>query len=138
MNYSVYVLDDEEPVCEIMRIVLESRGFRVKTATDGEKGLRLVLDEPPDILLVDIKMPKLNGFELINKLKNDPQYASIPIIIITSLTSESRRSDNEWKEKLGVQDFISKPFEPLEMVKRIEAILNINQPPVAEKDAGSN
>ena len=121
----VYVLDDEESVCEIMRIVLESRGYDVKTATDGEKGLNLVLEKTPDILLVDIKMPKINGYELINRLKQNPEYSSIPIIVITSLTTDSRRSDDEWKDKLGVQAFISKPFEPLDMVKIIEEELGL-------------
>ncbi len=123
MSSLVYVLDDEESVCELMRIVLESRGYRVDTATDGKKGLKMIQDEKPDLVVVDIKMPKLNGFEVISSMKQDPNLKDIPIIVITYLTSESRRSDDEWKDKMEVQDFISKPFEPLELVERIERIL---------------
>lgn len=119
----VYVFDDEEAICELMRIVLEGRNYKVGTATDGEKSLKMLLQKKPDIAVIDIKMPKLNGFELISKMKDNPDLADVPIIVITSLTSDSRRSDQEWKERLQVQDFISKPFEPLELVDRIEKVL---------------
>ncbi|MCD6385970.1 response regulator [Candidatus Sumerlaeota bacterium] len=126
MSKLVYVLDDEEAVCEIIRIVLESRGYSVATADDGEKGLKMIKEKKPDILIVDLKMPKLNGYELISQLKLNPELADIPIIVITSLTTESEHSDEEWREKMGVQDFISKPFEPLELVERIEKIIGNN------------
>ena len=128
MGYLVYVFDDEESVCEIIRIVLESRGYEVETATDGEKGLEMVLNKKPDMLIVDIKMPKLNGYELISRVKMSSDLADIPIIVITSLTTESNHSDDEWRTRLGVQDFISKPFEPLELVERIEKIRNSSKP----------
>lgn len=123
MSKLVYILDDEEAVCELLRIVLESRGYSVATADDGEKGLKMIEEKKPDILVVDLKMPKLNGYELISRLKLNPELADIPIIVITSITSESERSDEEWREKMDVQDFISKPFEPLELVERIEKII---------------
>ena len=126
MSKLVYVLDDEEAVCEIIRIVLERRGYSVATADDGEKGLKMIKEKKPDILIVDLKMPKLNGYELISQLKLNPELADIPIIVITSLTTESEHSDEEWREKMGVQDFISKPFEPLELVERIEKIIGNN------------
>ena len=123
MGTLVYVFDDEESICELMRIVLEGRNYEVGTATDGDKSLKMLLHKKPDIAIIDIKMPRLNGFELISRMKENPDLAQVPIIVITSLTSDSRRSDKEWKERLEVQDFISKPFEPLELVERIEKVL---------------
>ncbi len=123
MSRLVYVFDDEESICELMRIALESRGYKVKTANDGVEGLAMIKQEKPDLIIVSIKLPKLNGYELVSELKMNADYSDIPIIVITSLTSESTRSDEEWKESLGVQDFISKPFEPLTLIKRIESIL---------------
>lgn len=123
MGKLIYVFDDDEAVCELMRVALESRGYVVGTTTDGKKALKMVLDKKPDLAVIDIKMPNLSGYELISLLKTTPNLADIPIIVITGVTAESRRSDEEWREKLGVQDFISKPFAPLELVQRIGEIL---------------
>ncbi len=126
MEKLIYIFDDDEEVCEIMRISLESRGYRVATSTDGETALKMVLEKKPDLMVVDIKMPKLSGYELISEVKKNPNLSDIPIIVITGITSESRRSNEEWKNKIGVQDFISKPFAPLDLIDRIEKIVGTN------------
>ncbi|MCX7766247.1 MAG: response regulator [Candidatus Sumerlaeia bacterium] len=123
MGKLIYVFDDDEEVCEIMRISLEARGYEVATSTDGEIALNMVQERKPDLMVVDIKMPKINGYELISRVRMNPNLADIPIIVITGVTSESRRSNEEWKTKMGVQDFISKPFAPLDLINRIEQIL---------------
>ena len=133
MSKLIYVFDDEESICEIMRLVLESRGYQVGTANDGQRGLQMVKEHKPNLIIVSIKMPKLNGYELISQMKMSPDLADIPVIVITSLTSESTRSDEEWQQSMGVQGFVSKPFEPLALVRRIESILgNHNTPSPAD------
>jgi DNA-binding response OmpR family regulator len=119
----VYVLDDDREICELMKITLEARGYEVGEAYDGEQGLDLIKKKTPDLVILDLKMPKLNGYELINRMRSDSTLTNVPIIVLTSLTKGSSRSDEEWAKSLGVQDFITKPFEPIDLIKRVESLV---------------
>ena len=123
MEKLIYVVDDEKEVCELLRIALESRGYKVRTAFDGEQALKLIKKRKPHLLILDLKMPKMNGYEVINHLKSSQDFADIPIMVLTSLTQGSRRSDEDWKKSLEVADFITKPFEPLDIIKRVKKII---------------
>ncbi len=123
MGKLIYVVDDEKEVCELLRIALETRGYKVRAAFDGEAALKLIKKKKPDLLILDLKMPKMNGYEVINYLRYSEKFADIPIMVLTSLTQASRRSDEDWKESLDVEDFITKPFEPLDIIKRVEKII---------------
>ncbi len=126
---TICVLDDDPTLCDVVRILLETRDFRVLSATDGREGLEIILQSSPDLVLLDLKMPGLNGYEILNRIRATPPIAQIPVIVITSLTNGSRTTDAEWKSRMGVADFVSKPFEPLELVERIQAVLH---PPVSQ------
>jgi DNA-binding response OmpR family regulator len=119
----VYVLDDDREICELMKITLEARGYEVGEAYDGEQGLDLIKKKTPDLVILDLKMPKLYGYELINRMRSDSTLTNVPIIVLTSLTKGSSRSDEEWAKSLGVQDFITKPFEPIDLIKRVESLV---------------
>ena len=119
----VYMIDDDLELCELVKIALETRNYKVKYALDGEKGLKMLMKKPPDLLLLDIKMPKVTGYELLQKIHSTPKLADIPIIVLTVITKGSRKSDEEWRDSMDVSDFITKPFEPMDLLKRVDRIL---------------
>jgi CheY-like chemotaxis protein len=123
MSKLIYIVDDEKEICELLRIVLESRNYEVQVGYDGEDALMMIEKKKPDLLIIDMMMPRKNGYEVIARLKNIPETAQIPIMVLTSLTKGSRKSDEEWKKSLAVQDFITKPFEPLGILKRVQEIV---------------
>lgn len=127
MKPLVCIVDDEPEICDILRIALETRDYRVISAHEGREGLAKILERKPDLVLLDVKMPGLNGYEILNRMRRDPEAAGIPVIILTSLTSGSPTSDAEWREKLDVADFVSKPFEPLDLVGRVQAVLEAQE-----------
>ena len=124
MTKLIYVIDDEKEICELLRITFESRDYKVETGYDGESALKMIEKQMPDLLILDLKMPKLNGYEVITRLKASKDYDHIPIMVLTSLTQGSNKSDVEWKRSLGVEDFITKPFEPLDILKRVQQIIS--------------
>jgi len=123
MSKLIYIIDDEKEICELLRIVLESRNYEVQVGYDGGDALMMIEKKKPDLLIIDLRMPKINGYEVIARLKEIPETAQIPIMVLTSLTKGSRKSDDEWKKSMAVQDFITKPFEPLGILKRVQDII---------------
>lgn len=123
MTRKVVVVDDEPDICSLLRIALKGAGYDVLTANDGEAGRALIEKTKPDLVLLDVKMPKMNGYEVMVALKKDPKLAGIPVIIMTSLTEKSAKPDDEWRQSLGVSDFLSKPFDSNEMLERVNRVL---------------
>jgi response regulator RpfG family c-di-GMP phosphodiesterase len=123
MSKLIYIIDDEKEVSELLRLTLETRNYRVKTGNDGEKCLALIKQKKPDLLILDLKMPKMNGYEVINALKSSKEYADIPIMVLTIITQGSTKTDEDWKRSLEVQEFVTKPFDPLEILKKVKNIL---------------
>lgn len=123
MSKLIYVVDDEKEICELIKIAFESRDFEVEMGFNGEDALNMVKKKKPDLLILDLKMPKMNGYEVLNYLKSSEDYRDLPIIVLTSLTQGSKKSDRDWKQSLEVADFITKPFEPLEVLNRVERVL---------------
>jgi len=123
MSKLIYIIDDEKEICELLKIVLESRNYEVQVGYDGSDALVMIEKKKPDLLIIDLRMPKINGYEVIARLKETQETAKIPIMVLTSLTKGSRKSDEEWKKSMDVQDFITKPFEPLGILKRVQNII---------------
>ena len=123
MSKLIYVIEDEKEVCEILRITFETRDYKVETGYDGETAIKMVEKKKPDLLILDLKIPKINGYEIINRFKSSPELAKIPIMVLTCLTQGSNKSDEEWKKSLGVEDFITKPFDPLDILKRAQQLI---------------
>jgi len=114
-NKSVLIIDDEKEVIEVLSLYLQKEGFFVKGAFDGEEGLALIRQEKFDCILLDVMLPKQNGFHIIQKIRE--QY-SIPVIMISARVASS---DKILGLDLGADDYITKPFDPLEVVSRIKA-----------------
>lgn len=122
----IAVVDDEDDVCSMLRTALEALDCRVETASDGEAGLALVRSQRPDLLLLDIKMPRINGYQMLAQLQQDPALADMPVVLISSVTCDDTTADEEWRSKLGVQGFISKPFDPVETAGQLVGRLKTN------------
>ena len=117
------VVDDEPRNVKILQIQLEARGYVVLTAGDGAEALEIIADEPPDLILLDINMPKVDGYEVVKRVRGHKTTEFIPIIMITALrdTHENRIKAVE----AGADDFIEKPFNSFEVMARIKSLLRI-------------
>jgi len=120
MSETVLLIEDEADVADLIRYNLKKAKFRVLTAHDGAEGLSMAIEEKPDALVLDIMLPRLNGFEVIRKLKADSRTESLPVLILSAKgESESRIKGLQ----LGADDYLPKPFSPKELVLRVQALL---------------
>lgn len=120
-NYKICIVDDEPLIIDMYRIKLEASGFKVVSAIDGIEGFNVIKKEHPDLALIDVIMPRNDGFQLIKKLKKDQTLKKIPIIILTNLDGPEIRKE---ASRLGVLFFLVKPhFMPSQVVKIIEEAL---------------
>jgi DNA-binding response OmpR family regulator len=116
---TVLLVDDDNDIIESMRTVLEAKGYRVMVARDGNAGLTVAERENPDLVILDMMMPKKSGFLVLEKLKGRPG-GLIPTIMITGNEGSRHRA---YAEMLGVRDYIRKPFAMEKLVKSVEQIL---------------
>jgi two-component system response regulator ResD len=113
----VLVVDDEDNVCELVRLYLQKEGYHVLKAHDGLTGLGMVEREKPDIIILDIMLPEMNGWDVCRKIR---QTLDVPIIMLTARTDEV---DRIMGLEMGADDYVTKPFSPGELVARVRAIL---------------
>ncbi len=127
---TVLTIDDEKDLIELVRYNLEKEGFRVRGALDGETGLAMALQEKPDVVLVDLMLPGIDGLEVCRRLRADSRTAGIPLIM---LTAKSGESDRVVGLELGADDYVTKPFSARELTARIRALLrrseSLHEPP---------
>ena len=117
---SILVIDDEQDLIELVRYNLVKDGFEVSAALDGESGLETALREKPDVVVVDLMLPGIDGLEVCRALRASKRTAQIPVIMLTAKTSES---DRVVGLELGADDYVTKPFSPRELAARIKAVL---------------
>jgi chemosensory pili system protein ChpA (sensor histidine kinase/response regulator) len=113
-------VDDSLTVRKITGRLLEREGYQVLTAKDGVDALEQIKDTLPDIMLVDIEMPRMDGFDLTRNIRHDPRTAGIPIIMISSRTAEKHRSH---ADQLGVDAFLGKPYQEAELLQHISQFM---------------
>ena len=116
----ILVVDDEPSILEVVQYNLKKAGFRVITASDGQAGLQRCRAEEPDLVLLDLMLPKVDGLEVCRILKQDPKTRHIPIIMVTVKAEET---DRVVGLELGADDYVTKPFSPRELVARVKAVL---------------
>jgi two-component system phosphate regulon response regulator PhoB len=125
MPETILVIEDETDVSDLIRYHLKKAKYRVIDAVDGLQGYTLASEERPDAIVLDVMLPKLNGFEVAKKLRADARTESIPLLILSAKgESESRIKGLE----LGADDYLPKPFSPRELVLRIQALLRRKRP----------
>ncbi len=118
----VLVVDDNEQNLELLVAYLEGLECEINTACDGVEALEKVEQDPPDLILLDVMMPRMSGFEVCRKLKNSPETRGIPILMVTAL---NELGDIERGVESGTDDFISKPVNRLEMLTRVRNLLRV-------------
>lgn len=116
----ILIVDDELDLVVVVRYRLESEGFVVIAANDGETAIEKVKSESPDLILLDVMMPGIDGYEVCKRLKSDDKYKDIPIIM---LTAKVQKLDRETGLKLGANDYIAKPFDTADLLEKIQANL---------------
>jgi len=118
---TILIVDDDNEILESMRTVMENKGYRVIVARDGNAGLTIAERENPDLIVLDMMMPKKSGFLVLEKLKGRPG-GLIPTIMITGNEGSRHRA---YAEMLGVRDYIRKPFAMEKLVKAVERVLEV-------------
>ena len=116
----VVVIEDEPDIREVTEHNLAREGYHVYSSPDGEKGLRLVREKSPDLVLLDLMLPGLDGIEVCRELKADRETRAIPVIMVTAKGEES---DIVLGLGMGADDYIAKPFSPKELIARVKAVL---------------
>jgi len=120
----ILIADDNPQILELLEAYLEPLGVQVRVAADGDATLAAVEHEEPDLILLDIMMPKRSGFEVCRLLKDDPRYRDIPIIMVTAL---NELGDIERARECGGDDFLSKPVNKIELLARVQNLLKLRR-----------
>jgi DNA-binding response OmpR family regulator len=116
----VLVADDEPDILTLVSLRLEKAGYGVITACDGEQALEAVLERRPDLAIVDVRMPKLDGIELIRRIRADQTSKGIPVIALSARVSEGNIAEGL---DVGADEYVKKPFSPKELVELVQAKL---------------
>ncbi len=125
MESRILVVDDDQDIREAVRMVLEVAGYSVETASDGEQGLEKIRQEPPDLIVLDMMMPRMDGYGVVRCLKERPRWAAIPIVIFSAVGEEAsrRRFELETGLAMDVDDYVEKPIQPAELLHRVSKVL---------------
>ena len=116
----ILIVDDEQDIVESLKFVLESSDYTCYCAYNGEDGLRLAKEIVPDLMILDVMMPKINGYKISRLLKFDKKYQNIPILMVTARTQEE---DKLIGEETGADEYITKPFEIADIVEKVNQYL---------------
>jgi two-component system alkaline phosphatase synthesis response regulator PhoP len=120
MPGTIAIIEDESNIVELVKYNLDREGYHTLSACNGKKGLELVRQELPDLVILDLMMPELDGISVCKQLRADPQTKNIPVII---LTAKSEEADRVLGLEMGADDYVTKPFSPRELVARVRAVL---------------
>ncbi|MCC7448499.1 MAG: response regulator transcription factor [Anaerolineae bacterium] len=120
MAQRILVVDDDKQIVRLVRSYLENAGMTVFTAYDGDEAMKTIRHERPDLIVLDLMLPKRDGWEITRQLRGDVHLATIPILMLTARVEDMDRIQGL---ELGADDYLTKPFNPLEVVARVKAIL---------------
>lgn len=116
----ILVVDDELDIVSMIKMRLEANGFEVLTAADGNTAYAKAKSDNPDLIILDLMLPGIDGYQVCRLLKFDEKYRHIPIIM---LTARSQQEDREWGQKVGADYYLTKPFEPKELLGKIKELI---------------
>jgi twitching motility two-component system response regulator PilG len=116
----ILVVEDEESLLKLESILLTSRGYEVRGVPNGQAALDAIVEERPDLVLLDIMLPEIDGFEVCRRIKNDPATRDIPVVM---LTAKKTRDDMARGEKVGADWYITKPFKSAMVIETIQRFL---------------
>lgn len=118
----ILIADDNVQNVELLEVFLEELDCEVITAYDGEETLHAIREQKPDLILLDIMMPRISGFEICRQIKEDPETRSLPVLMVTAL---NEAGDVERAVQAGADDFISKPIQKDDLLQRVRALLKV-------------
>lgn len=121
VSKKILIVDDEQDIVETLKFMLEAQGYECFCAYDGETGLSLAKEIIPDLMILDVMMPKINGYKISRLLKYDTKYKDIPIIMVTA---RSQEDDKIIGQETGVNEYITKPFELDEVISKVKEYLD--------------
>jgi DNA-binding response OmpR family regulator len=127
MASRVLIVEDEPDIRDLLAFHLEREGYQIGKSRTGADALRQVAASPPDLILLDLMLPEMDGLEVCRRLRRDPRTASLPIVM---LTAKGEEIDRVLGLELGADDYIVKPYSPKEVVARVRAVLRRSRPPV--------
>ncbi|WP_434512805.1 response regulator [Desulfitobacterium sp. AusDCA] len=128
---TILVVDDEEPIQELLKFNLENEGYNVLIAFDGPAALKIVEEKRPDLIVLDVMLPGMDGLEVCNQLRQNPKLRDLPVIM---LTAKGEEIDKVLGLELGADDYLTKPFSPRELLARIRARLRRIRPQVQDNE----
>lgn len=134
MHSTILIIEDEKDLAQLVSYNLEQAGFRTKVETNGAEGLDRAQKESPDLVLLDLMLPKMNGLEVCRMLRSHAKTKNIPVIM---LTAKGEEIDRVVGFEMGADDYIVKPFSPRELVLRVKAILKRSRPDSEDLQKGS-
>jgi two-component system alkaline phosphatase synthesis response regulator PhoP len=129
MSKKIILIEDDQDINHLVTHYLTKEGYVIKSSQDGIRGLQLVKQEKPDLVILDLMLPEMDGLEVCKRLRTDPKTAALPIIM---LTAKAEESDKIVGLELGADDYMTKPFSPKELVARIKALFRRSERHVEE------
>ncbi len=120
MARKILIVEDEREILDLVKLYLEKEGFRTLTAANGRDGLNLARTEHPDLIILDLMLPEMDGIEVCKKVRGERATTTIPILM---LTAKAEESDQVIGLELGADDYVTKPFSPKALVARVKALL---------------
>ena len=125
---NILVVEDDEATREFLRFVMENSGHRVETVADGQSALDAVAARPPDLILLDVMLPEVHGYEVCHRIKSAQPTGRIKVLM---LTAKMFPADRRQAEDVGADDFLAKPVDPRLLVEHVNALLTGARPPAA-------
>lgn len=122
----ILIVDDDPDIMEGILTILETQPYRLASARDGKQCLQMIAQEKPDLLILDLLMPRLDGWGVIREMRCEPRFANVPIMILTTVVEDAsrRRYELETGMSMDVQDYVQKPARPADLLQRVERLLN--------------
>jgi two-component system alkaline phosphatase synthesis response regulator PhoP len=121
----ILIVDDDPDILEGITTILETRPYRLATARDGKKCMEMIAQEIPDLLILDLLMPRLDGWGVIREMRSEARYAGVPIMVLTTVIEDAsrRRYELETGLAMDVQDYVQKPARPDDLIRCVEKLL---------------
>jgi DNA-binding response OmpR family regulator len=117
---TILIVDDEEDVLDLLQLVFETSGFEVRRAATGKSAVSSAYEQPPDVVLLDVMMPEMDGWQVLRTLKGDERTRQVPVVM---LSARAERRDKMIGLQEGAEGYIAKPFSPAEVVREVQSFL---------------
>jgi two-component system alkaline phosphatase synthesis response regulator PhoP len=123
-NLSILIVDDDPDILDGIFVILESQDYHLRTARDGLQCLKLLKEDVPDLLILDLLMPRMDGWGVIREVRSDSRYANMPIMVLTTVIEDAsrRRYELETGQAMDIQAYIEKPAKPTELLDMVEKL----------------